>query len=487
MERTLVIGFDAGDLSIIKENLESFPNFKRMLESSSYSVMRSVIPPVTIPAWISIYSGLSPDQLEIFDFQKVGFEDYEFHPRNNKGRGEFWNYLDSEMYLNSLPNNPRAVDRGYIIKTFLSYEEADGYPEEFDKEIRERNFGQIHKMEDFTSEKKRRDKAVENLESIFNADKWVLDEKEPEFTFTVYRILDTFLHHTQRWSEIRRAYKKADIVLGYFLDNFEGNVFIVSDHGCAEAKKRFYINTWLKKKGYFKAKKEEGKSRGFVLKLTDILTKLGLRDLLAKADSLYSKWFGENYRPNKNKTMKNMDSERTKAFSYMTGVCSFAGIWINDERFSSPAVQDKDKDKVAEEIISELEKEEEVEWVKRKEEVYENNVEHFPDLIVRFREDVKAAFGLHPEVVTTVSNFMHRYEGIFMAKGPDIKENYEIEEGIDIIDFFPTLLHMYGEEIPDDRRGRVVKEIFKEGSEPAEREVKYKKAEKKEMKDILNG
>ena len=70
---------------------------------------------------------------------------------------------------------------------------------------------------------------------------------------------------------------------------------------------------------------------------------------------------------------------------------------------------------------------------------------------------------------TLVNNDQH---GIFLAWGPDITPGREIQH-LSIYDIAPTTLHMMNTPIPFDMDGSVVKEIFKEDSEPSQREVTY--------------
>jgi predicted AlkP superfamily phosphohydrolase/phosphomutase len=73
----------------------------------------------------------------------------------------------------------------------------------------------------------------------------------------------------------------------------------------------------------------------------------------------------------------------------------------------------------------------------------------------------------------------HELNGMLAAKGSGIKEGYEIEKA-SIMDVMPTILHLMGLPIPSDVDGKVLKEIFVEGGEPATREVKFERAKEED-------
>ena len=79
----------------------------------------------------------------------------------------------------------------------------------------------------------------------------------------------------------------------------------------------------------------------------------------------------------------------------------------------------------------------------------------------------------------------HRLEGIFCAYGPDIKKGEKLD-GAKIYDIAPTILHIFGVPIPKDMDGRVLKEIFREDSELAKREIIYtKESEEDKIKENI--
>ena len=73
----------------------------------------------------------------------------------------------------------------------------------------------------------------------------------------------------------------------------------------------------------------------------------------------------------------------------------------------------------------------------------------------------------------------HRIKGIMLLFGPNIESNKQIEEA-KIFDLAPTILHLFGLPIPEDMDGRVLNEIFRQGSEPAKRREIYQKVDEEE-------
>ena len=68
--------------------------------------------------------------------------------------------------------------------------------------------------------------------------------------------------------------------------------------------------------------------------------------------------------------------------------------------------------------------------------------------------------------VQAAPSLEHRQFGMFVAAGPNIKENTKVF-GMGLIDVAPTILHHYGLPIGKDMDGKVILDIFKETQEPA--------------------
>ncbi len=130
-------------------------------------------------------------------------------------------------------------------------------------------------------------------------------------------------------------------------------------------------------------------------------------------------------------------------------------------------------------LKDERSKEEIVDIVYKKEDIYWGDfLDLAPDLIVQWKKLEYVTYlyltgggKIVKNNPSTRSSF-HRKNGIFFAKGPNIEEGKRIKNA-SILDITPLILHMFNLPIPRDMDGRVLKEIFKENSPPAKRNIKY--------------
>lgn len=462
--KTYLLGMDGMDKHIIKNHIEEFPNLRKL----SIHSLESITPPITVPAWACSFSGLEPDKLKTFDFQMIDFEDYSFHPANHRRLESegFWNLIDERVSVMGVPGTDAPELDGYSLGGFYSLEDVPAYPESFKEEIDEF-------MEDedpvrggsFNKESRKREASHRNFDIKTRLFQEVVMEKDVDVHFPVFRITDSVMHRTDREEHLVEAYREVDEFIGELLEEIdleEDNLILYSDHGAVKADQRFFLNTWLEKKGYLERKQDEQSSflDDLALKVSDYAQRAGLRDKVVMLKRLIQDTTGKNFAPRKSEVMESVDWEKTEAFSYMTGVSAYSGIWINDDRFDQPVVDEKEV--IKDDIIEELEQRDEVRKVHRSSDVYDEEVEMFPDLVVEFHEDTKVSHGFHPDVISNVSNYMHRKEGVMLAKGADIDEDKETEG--ELVDIAPTVMHLLGYDIPAEMDGEVM-DIFDEGSE----------------------
>ena len=67
MSRLTILGIDALDPNLLNKWKDDLPNFSRIMDQGYYVPLESTQPPDSIPAWVSIYTGMQPWQHGVGD------------------------------------------------------------------------------------------------------------------------------------------------------------------------------------------------------------------------------------------------------------------------------------------------------------------------------------------------------------------------------------------------------------------------------------
>jgi predicted AlkP superfamily phosphohydrolase/phosphomutase len=188
-----------------------------------------------------------------------------------------------------------------------------------------------------------------------------------------------------------------------------------------------------------------------------------------------------------------IDWAQTQAFMLGTGQ-----VFINSRRrFDKGVVAEKNIGELKTELSGELQRltdpstdQKPIENVYYGEQLYSGPFCHeAPDLVVLAAEGYRISPNFHQHVISEVKSTRgeHSSPGIFLAFGDAIKSGFNLG-AVNIFDVAPTILHTFGLPIPRDMDGRVLKELFKESSAPAKREIEYQEGdERARVKERIKG
>jgi len=488
-EKTVVLGLDGIDYDILMNAMESrnLENFERLRKEGSVGVLESIDPPITIPAWQAMFSGKNPGKLGIFhpyrldkDEGKFVFEDIE------KNYGQMIWDTGIKTGIGFLPafSPPYEINGTFIEGCPPSTENPQVFPEEMKKELF--TDGDIENLE--ASPEDKMEEAWQEFEARKNVIHRMLENYEQELFIGVYKPTDTVAHHRESEEDFYDCYEEMDEELGYFLDYVDennSNLIVVSDHGADHTEKAFFTNSWLEREGYLKLSDEGQKDESnILLNIANVFINLGLRKPLEKAHGVIERFTGKNFKPQKSKVSDQIDWSESEAVSYLIGALPTSGILINEEKV-------EDVDDKAEEIIEKVEKEEDIEWAKRREEVYSGeNVDKLPHIVVRARKSVMMKAEIYPDISIKFDKYGHGYKGLIAGYGKDMSQGKNVSGSL--LDVAPTVLQSLGIEIPNDMDGKVIEEIFQEKQEimqgapiEGENSRKGKRNEDEEIKDRL--
>lgn len=493
--KVLVIGLDGANMDLIKRwTCEGkLPTFEKLMSQGSYGNLESVIPPVSFPAWNCLVSGKNPGKIGCFGFVQKAFGSYDFRFPSLlvKKVRDIWDVLSDYgkgVFVLNAPNIQYAHKiNGYMVAGGLCLsEEKLTYPTSLRKDLDKINYEgditDLYKLNSLSDEElSRRLKEIteKHSEALF-----YFMEKSWDFGFVVFSELDRVQHRFwDREKLLLGHYQNTDRKLKDILnrlerENDETNVIIVSDHGFGPNRRIFLINEWLLKKGFLEVRKVPALK--LINTLSTILRKFNLSPmvgLITKFTPLKLLYLRLGQRTEKTPIIW----DRTKAFSYGT----WGSIYINlSGREPQGIVKEDEYEQLRNEIVEGLEKIS----VKahRREEIYTGEyLELAPDIIIEMDDYVNTVIsrvGYGTEFIKGFDGSHRKANGLFIARGPAIKESFEMEAKI--YDVAPTILHMFGIPIPKDMDGRVLKEIFKDDSLIARREIIYKEVdERKRIKE----
>jgi len=482
MPELVVVGLDALDPFFLQKWVDSgfLPTFKKLIENGVFGKLESTIPPVTIPAWPAMFTGKNPGKLGVFDFFDVkkvenGYTLKPFSPASCRG-SYVWDILGSFGKKSGIINFPELF-KSYEVNGFMvnSLHEFSTYPEELAGELE----AAVPNSESYIKYPFESTKNFEKSTSVeWKIDKYLRKTYNVDLFIHVFRILDVAMHHATNEQQLKEVYIKMDKQLGDYLESDKKtNILIVSDHGGKEYHKKFYVNSYLNETGYLQLKNSNhSKSLIRSLSYSVVNTFPGLEKFFGKLSDFFTQVTGENLRPSLEELFGSIDWDLSEVFAYTLTTSNFVGFWLlkKDVDIKKQLLELKDPEsekRIVKNIFS-------------KEEIYNGPMLNLlPELVVELDEEYLATSELGPFTFCKTKHFAHQKYGTFIAYGDDFKKKMLITEA-EIVDVAPTILHMLDVPIPEDVDGKVLKDIFREGSNFANREIKRKKPVSRKSKDI---
>lgn len=233
------------------------------------------------------------------------------------------------------------------------------------------------------------------------------------------------------------VYVKIDGMIGHFMEVLkeEDVIIILSDHGFGPIRKTFYLNAWLREKGFLVSKRQWGYSKDNL-------------DAGIFHHSRGSSWVNKIKRAlSKRNTVT--DWKKTQAYFDNTG--STYGIQINlmgrePEGIVRPEKYDEVRNRIIEELNSVIDGQEGkkvIERIYRREDVYWGPyTKNASDIIFKKNKE---------------GGSFHRLDGVLILHGPGIKKGKKIVEA-HIMDVAPTILYLLDLPVPKGFDGKVLTE-----------------------------
>ncbi len=274
----MVIGLDCAEPSLVFDRYSRvMPNLRRLARRGRWGLLRSTIPPITVPAWTCMVTGADPGELGVYGFRnRKGYGGYEmsFATSASVTVPRVWDVL-GDLGLRStvlfVPQTyPPTPIHGSMVSCFLTPGPDSEYthPPELKGTLRSQFGDYIVDVADFRTDDKER--LLRDIHAMsrqhFAMARHMLAKDDWDFFMMVDMGCDRF-HHAF-WKYIaedhpkfeRTAFLEAgpeyyaylDREIGTLLEHLDDGttLLVVSDHGARTMKGGICINEWLIRNGY---------------------------------------------------------------------------------------------------------------------------------------------------------------------------------------------------------------------------------------------
>jgi predicted AlkP superfamily phosphohydrolase/phosphomutase len=510
-QKVLVIGLDGATFDLITPMKEKLPNIRKIINEGVSDDLKSVIPPLSAPAWVSFMTGKNPGAHGVFDFMyrldgtySISFVTGIYQRKKSKN---LWRVLSdygkNVGVINVMVTYPPEEINGFMISGLTPPGKPFSYPVSLTDEL-EREVGRylISPPGGFGIGKGNPDNFIKNLrrveESRAKAASYLIKKYDWEFFMIVFDGIDAIQHEMWKYMDknypkyddktsdkyrnaIQEYYVYIDKIVGELLELVDGDttIILMSDHGASPLHKQIYINTWLFENGYLKFKTTLS-ARLKLWMFKHSFTMKNIYSILLKFKSLLKLGMMIQKRSVRGRrgqgmlsllflSQSDVDWSQTKAYSQG----SLGQIFLNLKGREPEGIVEsgKEYEEVREEIIKKLYEFEDpengnvvVEKVFKKEEIYSGRyLERAPDILVltmpTYSPIERFQFVSNALIETSRASGKHEMNGIIIMRGKDIKKGVKIENS-QIVDLFPTILRIMDLPIPDDIDGVILKDAF---------------------------
>lgn len=277
--KVAVIGLDCAPAGLVLDELAAqLPVLSGLAQSGFAGVLKSITPPITVPAWSCMLSGHDPGELGIYGFRNR--VDYSYNALAVADSSavkvpRVWDHLGragKQSILLGVPQTyPPPEVHGLVVSDFLTPDKSASYtrPAWLQERLDEWAGGEyLLDVSGFRG----RDKAriLADIHGMTGARFRVagrLLQEQWDFFMMVEMGPDRLHHAFWRYHDsghrlhepdspfvtaVRKYYQRLDSLIGEFIDKLPNDtlILVVSDHGAQAMQGGLAINQWLVNQGY---------------------------------------------------------------------------------------------------------------------------------------------------------------------------------------------------------------------------------------------
>lgn len=510
MERSqaklIVIGLDGATFDVIRPlaRMGKLPHLARLMSEGAHGTLKSIIPPVTGPAWPVLATGKNSGQLGTYDFvNRRSLDDLRLYPISSRDfAGQtFWDILEAKWTIGIL-NYPMLVPaypvNGWMVSGLgASRLQNYTYPSELKEELDQVTGGyEITVMYGLPKYRQNLPQLVEDMKELLKrrvaALEHLMSTRPVEALVTVFTVSDIASHtmwhywdpsdpkHSQDLQdEVMREefiaiWQALDSAVGRTLEYLapDGHLLILSDHGFGPSYGVFNVNHWLQQEGYLVRKSNSVGKAGnqirewLVNQASPFLTPLLKKMVGSKAHQML-----------RASVLREIDLSTTKALALENSdTCGM--IYVNREYARLHGLNEEEfvlrtRTQLKQELRAFGERQKLDIQAFTSDELYRGEKAELAPDILFVVDNFRCSVSYHFEEPVYAERFhhplkfgMHRLDGILIATGPQIMAGHY--DTAQLQDIAPTLLHLADMPVPSSMDGRVLAEILKPECRPSE-------------------
>jgi predicted AlkP superfamily phosphohydrolase/phosphomutase len=271
--KILVLGLDCAAPDVIFRD-ERLVNIRRLMDGGLYGKLQSVVPPITVPAWMCMSTSQDPGSLGIYGFRNrtdYSYEKLGFANSNSIKSYAMWDHLAREgkksIIVGVPPNFPPRRINGISVGCFLTPDTTKDdftYPSSIKAKITELVGEYPVDVKNFRTDRKDwlRDEIFAMSRKQWQVVKWLLTEQEWDYFHFVDIGLDRVHHGFWNYFDKKHVQYEPgnpyeNVIPDYYLwlDEQIGSVIelldnetillVVSDHGAQRLDGGIAVNQWL--------------------------------------------------------------------------------------------------------------------------------------------------------------------------------------------------------------------------------------------------
>ena len=277
--KVIVLGLDCATPQLVFDRwAHELPALSWLMQNGVYGPLKSCIPPITIPAWLSMMTGKDPGQLGCYGFRNrsdYSYQGLSFATSKMVTAATVWDILGREqkqVILLGIPQTypPKTVS-GLMVSCFLTPDTSCEYtyPPELKHEIKEVVGDYILDVDHFRTDDKEQllSQIYAMTEQRFALFSHFLTTRPWDFAMMVDMGMDRIHHGFWKYLDAAHPnyqpgshYEQAVLAYYKFVDQKIADiiarldtttaVLVVSDHGAQAMQGGICINEWLIRHGY---------------------------------------------------------------------------------------------------------------------------------------------------------------------------------------------------------------------------------------------